>query len=134
MGTKSGNNFGARLAIAGPLIAAGAAHFLKSDFFTKLMPGNVKDNAQREQMNTGLGVLQLAAGVSMLIPPLRLMARWLNLALLVPSFMVALNQLRDPERLKAHGIPPILALWRLPAQLAVIVAVWKATARPSSRS
>ena len=127
---KSGNHLGARLAIALPLISAGAAHFVENDFLTKLMPGNVKDPASREQMNTSLGALQLAAGITLLFPPLRLLARFLNLAVLVPSFMVALNQIREPRRLEAAGIPPIAALWRLPAQLAIIGAVWRATAKP----
>ena len=45
----------------------------------------------------------------MFIPRLRAVARWANLAMLVPTLPAAAAQIKHPEVLRKAGVPPALA-------------------------
>lgn len=106
---------------------AGVAHFTDREFFGQLVPGYL--SRYRSEVNWGSGVIQVAGGVSFFFPRLRAVARWANLGLLIPTFPEGINQVRHPERMKALGIPPVMAALRLPAQTLVMAWVWLATRR-----
>jgi uncharacterized membrane protein len=107
---------------------AGIAHFAKREFFDQLVPGSLA--AYRTAISFGTGILQIVGAVTMFIPGLRSVARWTNLALLVPTLPPAVDQIRHPETLRRVGIPPQLAPVRVLAQLLVIAATWRST-RPA---
>lgn len=114
-----------RIALGVLFGAAGVAHFAKRDFFDQLVPESLA--AYRTPINIVTGILQIAGAVTMFVPGLRTVARWTNLALLVPTLPPAVNQIRHPEALDKVGIPPQLAPVRVVAQLLVIAATWWST-------
>lgn len=114
-----------RIVLGSMFGAAGIAHFTKREFFDQLVPESLA--AYRTPINIVTGILQIVGAVTMFIPRLRLLARWTNLALLVPTLPPAVNQIRHPESLRRVGIPPQLAPVRVAAQLLVIVATWRST-------
>jgi uncharacterized membrane protein len=97
------------------------------EFFARLVPSYLA----RYQHEAVLGTQALlgVAGVSMLIPPLRPVARWAALGVLVPSLPEAFNQVRQPDRMEESGVPPQAALARIPVQALVIAWTWRATRR-----
>jgi uncharacterized membrane protein len=105
--------------------AAGIAHFVKREFFDQLVPESLA--AYRTPINVVTGILQIVGAVTMFVPGQRAVARWTNLALLVPTLPPAVNQIRHPETLRKVGIPPQLAPVRVLAQLLVIAATWRST-------
>jgi uncharacterized membrane protein len=107
---------------------AGIAHFVKREFFAQLVPESLA--AYRTPINVVTGILQIVGAIAMFIPGSRSVARWTNLALLVPTLPPAVNQIRRPETLRKVGVPPQLAPVRVVAQLLVIAATWHAT-RPA---
>lgn len=70
---------------------------------------------------------QLVGGISMFVPRLRMVARWVNLSMLVPSRVPAIGQVKTPEKLHAAGLPPGLAPVRVLVQMFVIAATWYST-------
>lgn len=104
---------------------AGVAHFVKRDFFDQLVPESLA--TYRTPINVVTGILQIVGAVTMFIPRARAVARWTNLALLVPTLPPAVDQIRHPETLRRVGIPPQLAPVRVLAQLLVIAATWWST-------
>jgi uncharacterized membrane protein len=72
-------------------------------------------------------VYQIAGGLTFFDARLRNVARWSSIALLVPTFPEAFRQVREPERMKALGLPPRVAGARIVAQAAVLGIVWWST-------
>lgn len=105
--------------------AAGIAHFAKQEFFDQLVPDSLA--RYRTPINLVTGLMQGVGAATMFFPRLRAVARWTNLALLVPTLVPAINQIRDPESLRKVGIPPQLAPVRVLAQVGVIAATWRST-------
>jgi uncharacterized membrane protein len=104
---------------------AGIAHFAHREFFNQLVPKSLADYATT--INVVTGIIQISGAVALFIPRLQNVARWSNLALLVPTLPAAINQVLHPESLEKVGIPPQLAIVRVFAQLCVIGVVWRAT-------
>jgi hypothetical protein len=67
----------------------------------------------------------------MFVPRLRLLARWLNVALLGPTLPAAAAQINTPDVLRRAGIPPALAPVRVVAQILVLAATWWSTRPPA---
>lgn len=118
----------ARAALGTAFTAAGLAHVVKHDWFEQLVPESLA--RWRKPLSAVTAVIQLVGGITMFIPRLRGLARWTNLAMLVPSLPAAFGQLKTPETLRRAGVPPALAPVRIVAQLLVIAATWWAT-RPA---
>jgi uncharacterized membrane protein len=122
----------ARRALGVLITGAGIGHFTHADLFTRLVPASF--GAHRSTINIGTGIFQVASGLSFLSPRLRGVARWSTFALLVPTFPEAVNQVREPDRMRELGIPPRVALARIPAQVLVLALVWWATRPDTVRS
>ena len=78
-------------------------------------------------VQAGTRVVLGVAGVSFLVPPLRPVARWTAIPMLVASLPEAVNQVRHPEQMREAGVPPQLTPVRVAVQCLVIAAVWRAT-------
>ena len=101
------------------------AHVVKHDWFERLVPASLSQ--WRKPISAVTAVMQLVGGISMFIPRLRPAARWVNLAMLVPTLPAAANQVNHPDVLRAAGIPPQLAPVRVVVQLLVAGLTWWAT-------
>lgn len=104
---------------------AGIAHFTHYEFFNQLVPESLAGYATA--INVATGIIQISGAVTLFIPRLKNVARWSNLALLVPTLPAAINQIWHPESLEKLGVPPQLAIVRVFAQLGIIGVVWRAT-------
>lgn len=69
---------------------AGIAHVIKNEFFEQLVPDSLAQ--WRKPISAVTAVIQFVGGVSMFIPRLRAVARWANLAMLVPTLPAAFAQ------------------------------------------
>lgn len=104
---------------------AGAAHFTNASFFTSLVPESLA--TYRGQINVGTGVCQTAGGLVFLLPRGRHLARWSALSMLIPTLSAAIQQVREPDRMRALGVPPQLTLVRVVVQVLMAGLVWWAT-------
>jgi uncharacterized membrane protein len=109
---------------------AGIAHVVKNEFFEQLVPDSLAQ--WRKPISAVTAVIQFVGGVSLFIPRLRAVARWANLAMLVPTLPAAVAQTRDPDRMRALGVNPKLVLARIPAQMLVAGLTWWATRPPTN--
>lgn len=107
---------------------AGIAHVLKHEWFEGLVPEPLAQ--WRKPISAVTAIIQIVGGISMLVPRLRNVARWTNLAMLVPTLPAAADQIRHPEILRQAGVPPQLAPIRVVAQTFIAVLTWWAT-RPT---
>lgn len=119
----------ARAALGTVFTGAGIAHIVKHEWFEQLVPESLA--RWRKPLSAVTAVMQLVGGITMFIPRLRGLARWTNLAMLVPSLPLAFGQLKTPDALRRAGVPPALAPVRIVAQLLVITATWWATRPPA---
>lgn len=103
----------------------GIAHFTHPERFAGLVPDAL--DRYRAEFNVATGLLQTASGLSFFFPRLRNFARWSTIVLLVPAFPEVIKQVHEPERMKALGLPPKLALAHLPAPMLVLAVSWWAT-------
>jgi uncharacterized membrane protein len=109
-------------------IGAGIAHVVKHGWFEQLVPAQLSQ--WRKPISAVTAVIQIVGGISMFIPRLRALARWANLAMLVPTLPAAADQINHPDVLRKAGIPPALAPVRVVVQILVAALTWWAT-RPT---
>jgi uncharacterized membrane protein len=119
----------ARIALGTAFTCAGIAHVVKHDFFESLVPESLA--RWRTPISAVTAVIQFVGGISMFVPRLRVLARWSNLAMLVPTLPAAFAQTRHPDQMRALGVNPKLVVARIPAQTLVATATWWAT-RPAT--
>jgi uncharacterized membrane protein len=81
----------------------------------------------RKSISAVTAVIQFVGGISMFVPRLRVVARWTNLAMLVPTLPAAIDQINHPEVLRKAGILPQLAPVRVVVQTLVAALTWWAT-------
>lgn len=129
MNTSDPTNHTVRLALGTAFTAAGVAHLVKHEWFEQLVPESLAQ--WRKPISAITAVAQIVGGVTMFIPRLRSVARWTNLAMLVPTLPAAADQIRDPETLRRVGIPPQFAPVRVVVQTLVAALTWWST-RPAS--
>jgi uncharacterized membrane protein len=111
-------------------LGAGVLHYAGRDFFDKLVPGYL--SKYRKAIDLGTGLLQVFSGVSFFVPSLHRLARWTSLRVLLPSFPEAINRVREPERMKDVGVPPLLTSVRVVVQVLMVVWIWWATKAPTA--
>lgn len=121
----------ARMLLGAAFTAAGIAHVIKHEWFEGLVPQPLAQ--WRKPISAVTAVIQIVGGVSMFIPKLRTVARWTNLAMLVPTLPAAADQINHPEVLRQAGIPPRLAPVRVVVQTLVAALTWWAT-QPTSEN
>jgi uncharacterized membrane protein len=111
---------------------AGVAHIVQHEWFEQLVPESLAQ--WRKPISAVTAVIQLVGGISMFIPRLRRLARWTNLAMLVPTLPAAVAQTRHPDQMRALGVDPKIVIARIPAQMLVATATWWATRPPADHS
>ena len=74
--------------------SAGIAHVVKHEWFEQLVPEQF--TRWRKPISSVTAVIQFVGGISMFIPRLRAVARWTNLAMLVPT-LAAAAQIKQPR-------------------------------------
>lgn len=76
---------------------------VKHAWFEQLVPESLA--RWRRPISAVTAVLQIVGGIAMFVPGLRALARWTNLAMLVPTLPAAAAQINHPETLRRAGIP-----------------------------
>lgn len=101
-------------------VAAGVNHFLKPDFYLKIMPPYLPWHYELVLIS---GVFEILGGVGLLIPRLTVPAAWGLVALLVAVFPANIYMTFHPELYPT--IPPAVLWARLPFQGVLIAwAYW----------
>jgi uncharacterized membrane protein len=117
---------GQRRLIAGVFVAAGLAHFVVPTFFEAIVPPWLPGwlPSPRTVVHVS-GAAELAGGVGVLVPAVRVAAGWGLLGLLIAVFPANVHMLREAQ---ASGAPLwwLLALTvRLPLQGVLLWWVWR---------
>ena len=105
-------------------VAAGANHFLHSEFYIRIVPPSFPSPAILVAIS---GFCEIAGGVGILIPQLRRAAGWGLIALLVAVFPANLYMARHPEHFTDLHVAVWLLWLRLPLQAVFIAWVWYCT-------
>jgi uncharacterized membrane protein len=92
------------------MVGAGTMHFLRTDFYVKIMPPYLPLHRELVYLS---GVFEIVLGVSLLIPRLSRLAAWGIIALLIAVFPANIYVFQHQDLLPA---PPIMHLLRLPLQ------------------
>lgn len=121
----------ARIVLGTAFTGAGIAHVVKHEWFERVVPESLAQ--WRKPISAVTAMVQFVGGISMFIPRLRSLARWTNLAMLVPTLPAAVAQTRHPDQMRALGVNPKLVIARIPAQMLVASATWWATRPPSAQ-
>ncbi len=109
-------------------IAAGTLHFIKTEFYLRIVPPYIPWHPAMVYIS---GVCEVAGGIGLLIPQLRRVAAWGLVALLISVFPANLYMATDPLGAGTQSISPFIAWGRLPLQLLFIWWVLWAT-RPKA--
>ncbi|AGM29135.1 hypothetical protein MABM_07550 [Mycobacteroides abscessus] len=94
----------ARIALGVAFTGAGIAHVVKHHWFEQLVPEQLA--RWRKPISAVTAIIQFVGGISMFVPRLRVLARWTNLAVLMPTLPAAVDQINHPEMLRKAGVPP----------------------------
>lgn len=100
------------------MIVAGVNHFIRPDFYVRIMPSYLPLHRELVFLS---GVLEIALGVLLLVPRLPRLAAWGIIALLIAVFPANIYLYQNQEILPA---PPVLHLLRLPLQGVLILWAW----------
>jgi uncharacterized membrane protein len=120
----------ARIVLGTAFTGAGIAHIVKHEWFEQLVPEQLSQ--WRKPISAVTAVIQIVGGISMFLPRWRPVARWANLAMLVPTLPAAADQINHPDVVRKAGIPPALAPERVVAQILVAALTWWATQPPAT--
>jgi len=118
-----------RFALGTLFLGALGLQVTNKEFFARLIPSYLRK--YETQVAVGTRGLLGVTGLAFLVPRLRVLARVGALGVLLPSLPEAVNQVRQPDRMREAGVPPQVAIARIPVQLAVIALVLRSTRRPS---
>lgn len=107
-----------RIAAAVLFIGAGMSHFVHPAFYRSIIPPGFPSPGGLVAISGGC---EIAGGVGLLIPPMRRLAGWGLVTLLVAVFPANLYMATSPQDFSL----PAWALWaRLPLQAVLIGWVW----------
>lgn len=129
MTTTTDSTVEARVVLGTAFTGAGVAHVVKHEWFERLVLEQF--SRWRKPISAVTAVIQIVGGISMFVPRLRLIARWANVGLLLPTLPAAVDQYNHPEVLRGAGIPRALAPVRAVAQALVVALTWWATRQPA---
>lgn len=116
----------ATVLLAALFMAAGAMHFLRPEFFDRIVPPGTPMSPRTATLLSGAA--ELAGGLGLLHPRTRQAACWGLLALLVAVYPANLYMAQAPEK---FGTPAWVVWARLPLQPLLMWWVWKAGRRPA---
>ena len=114
-----------RIVFALFFVGAGVNHFVRTDFYLRMMPRYVPFHLAMVQLS---GVAEIALGLLLLIPRTAPLAAWGLIALLVAVFPANLQMALHPETFPEFS--PTTLWWRLPLQLVMLAwAAWYTRSR-----
>ena len=113
--------------LAAFFVVAGALHFIKPDFYIKIVPRGLPHPALLVFIS---GVFEILGGLGLLQPGLRNPAGWGLIFLLVAVFPANLQMASDAVHQEPVSLRAALTLLRLPLQ--VLFIVWVRTAMAGS--
>lgn len=83
MTTTTDSTVEARVVLGTAFTGAGVAHVVKHEWFERLVLEQF--SRWRKPISAVTAVIQIVGGISMFVPRLRLIARWANVGLLLPT-------------------------------------------------
>jgi uncharacterized membrane protein len=98
-------------------VGAGTLHFLRPEFYLKIVPPYIPWHLAMVQIS---GFFEILGGLGLLIPRTRRAAAWGLVALLIAVFPANLYMATNPVEAGATTIAPALRWGRLPLQLLLI--------------
>jgi uncharacterized membrane protein len=107
--------------ISAAFIVTGAAHFVRSAIFVRIVPPIFPHPLLLVQIS---GVCEIAGAVGLLIPKLRKLAAWGLIVLLIAVFPANIYMALKPDRFSDLKLSVWLLWARLPLQAIFIAAVW----------
>jgi len=110
-------------------LGAGIMHFVKPGAYEATVPDPLPGHREIVYIS---GVAEIAGGLALLDRRSAPWAGWWLIAVLVAVFPANVNMAVNAERFRA--VPEALLWVRLPLQALLIAWVWRASARPRSRS
>lgn len=111
---------------AAVFITAGVLHFVKPRMFIDIVPSYLPAAAALVYIS---GVAEIAGGVGLLIPPLRVAAGWGLLALLLAVFPANVHMALNRLPFDGKPVPDVMLWLRLPGQFVLMVWIWWAAVR-----
>ena len=110
-----------RMLLAVLFVAAGMLHFVLPKAYEAIIPPGLPSPRALVLIS---GIAEVAGGIGLMVSPLRRLAAWGLIALLIAVFPANVYVAASPERF-AHLPLPAWALWaRLPLQFVLVTAVW----------
>ena len=110
-----------RVLLALFFIAAGVLHFVRPDFYLKIMPPYLPWHLGLVYVS---GAFEVLGGAGMLVPPLRRAAGWGLIALLVAVFPANVQMFLDYLARDGWSLATVGTLLRLPLQIPLILWVY----------
>lgn len=124
-----------RRLVAALFVAAGLAHFVMPAFFEAIVPPWLPRWLPSPRVLVYLsGAAELAGGLGVLVPSVRVAAGWGLLALLLGVFPANVHMLLEALTTNASVWWIVALIVRLPMQPLLMWWVWRATRRTPSRT
>jgi uncharacterized membrane protein len=120
-----------RLLASAFFVAAGLNHFRNPVFYCSIIPLGFPDPKLLVVIS---GICEIAGGVGLLIHPLRRVAGWGLIALLIAVFPANIYMALAPERIPDLHISRWLLWLRLPLQAVLAAWVWFVALRPPAKN
>jgi uncharacterized membrane protein len=108
-------------------IFSGSMHFIRTDFYLRMMPPYIPAHLLMVQIS---GVCEILGGIGLIVPRTRGIAAIGLIALLIAVFPANIQMAFHPDLYRDIG-PPTAFYIRLPLQLVAIYLVWWAAANRS---
>ena len=100
-------------------VAAGARHFVETDFYVSIMPPYIWYHLELVYLS---GLAEIVLGIALVIPPLSRAAAWGIIALLLAVFPANVHLYQNQE---IWPLDPLIHFIRLPFQIVFILwAYW----------
>jgi uncharacterized membrane protein len=112
-------------------VGAGTLHFVRPEFYLRIMPPYIPWHVAMVQVS---GAFEVLGGLGLLLPQTRRAAAWGLVALLIAVFPANLYMATNPVEAGAASMAPMLRWGRLPIQLLLIWwLLWCTRARSELR-
>jgi uncharacterized membrane protein len=117
----------AKYAFASIFIAAGIMHFVRTDFFLKIMPPYVPWHLEIVYVT---GVMEIILGICLMVPRLQRLAAWSLVAFLIAVFPANIHVFMNQQIIQA---PPAAHICRLLLQGVLVAWAWSYTRAPREK-
>jgi uncharacterized membrane protein len=106
------------------MLVGGLNHFLNPEFYLRMMPPYILAPTFMVALS---GMAEIALGIALLLPRMRVLAAWGIIALLIAVFPANIHMYQHRDQWPE--IPGVVLLLRLPLQLVFIGWAWLFTRR-----